>query len=139
MPRQIPRVVGLIAFIAMLFVLSVDVGWPNAAPADDCLTAPRSPAPQGTHWYYRMDRTNQRKCWYVRAPGQPAQQAPALSASDPRDRGINAFDAGSVGAKGCNISSERPWQQRSALAASQNSCRQAKACGRGQRDNGQIW
>jgi hypothetical protein len=83
MPRQIPRVVGLIAFIAMLFVLSVDVGLPNAAPADDCLTAPRSPAPQGTHWYYRMDRTNQRKCWYVRAPGQPAQQAPALSASDP--------------------------------------------------------
>ena len=83
MPRQIPSVVGLIAFIAMLFVLSVDVGLSKAAPADDCLTSPRSPAPQGTHWYYHMDRTNQRKCWYVRAPGQPAQQAPALSASGP--------------------------------------------------------
>ena len=82
MSRQIPKVVGLITFIVTLFVLNIDVGTPNAAPADDCLTEPKSPAPQGTHWYYHVDRTNQRKCWYVRAPGQPGQQAAAQATSE---------------------------------------------------------
>ena len=36
---------------------------------------PNSLAPQGTRWYYHVDRTNQRKRWYVRATSQPAQQA----------------------------------------------------------------
>src|SRR5436190_10660685 len=70
MSQQI-RIVGLIASITIF----VEVAIPNAAKADDCVTAPKSPAPQGTHWYYHLDRINQRKCWYVRAPGQqPAQQ-----------------------------------------------------------------
>ncbi len=47
----------------------------NAAQADDCLAAPNSAAPQGSRWYYRLDWATQRKCWYLRAPGQPAQQA----------------------------------------------------------------
>jgi hypothetical protein len=79
MSRQIPRLVGL---IALLLVSGIDVGMANTARADDCLTEPKSPAPQGTHWYYHVDRTNQRKCWYVRAPGQPAQQAVAQATSE---------------------------------------------------------
>ncbi len=82
MSQQIQRVVGFIASIA-LFVVSVDVAIPNAAEADDCVTAPKSPAPQGTHWYYHLDRANQRKCWYVRAPSQqPAQQVAAQTTSE---------------------------------------------------------
>jgi len=46
----------------------VGVGVPaNAVRADDCLAAPNSPAPPGSHWYYRLDWATQRKCWYVRA------------------------------------------------------------------------
>ena len=37
---------------------------------------------QGTHWYYHVDRTNQRKCWYVRATSQPAQQEAAEATSE---------------------------------------------------------
>jgi hypothetical protein len=82
MSQQIRRVVGLIASIT-IFVVSVEVAIPNAAKADDCVTAPQSPAPQGTHWYYHLDRINQRKCWYVRAPGQqPAQQVAAQTTSE---------------------------------------------------------
>jgi hypothetical protein len=81
------RLVGLIVFVVTLLVSGIDVGMPNTAHADDCLTAPNSPAPQGTHWYYHVDRTNQRKCWYVRATSQPAQtqatsEAAAAAQSD---------------------------------------------------------
>ncbi|WP_025035832.1 hypothetical protein [Bradyrhizobium sp. DOA9] len=54
----------------------------NAAP--DCLASPKDAAPQGQHWYYRLDRTTKRKCWYLRAAGdkesaRTAQAAPAVS------------------------------------------------------------
>jgi hypothetical protein len=58
----------------------------NLARADDCRAAPNSPAPAGTHWYYRLEWTTQRKCWYVRAPARHTHHAiarrlaPALSA-----------------------------------------------------------
>ena len=60
-----------------------------------------------------------------------------------RARCTNAFDASIVGTNACDGRSKRsdvnkPRQQRSTLAARQNSCRQAEACGRHQRDNGQI-
>jgi hypothetical protein len=57
-------------------------GVPDSARADNCLTAPNSSAPQGSHWYYRTDRANQRKCWYFRASGEPAQQATAQATSE---------------------------------------------------------
>jgi hypothetical protein len=31
-----------------------------------CLEAPVGQAPEGEHWYYRLDRETQRKCWYFR-------------------------------------------------------------------------
>jgi hypothetical protein len=58
----------------------------NLARADDCRAAPNSPAPARTHWYYRLEWTTQRKCWYVRAPARHTHHAiarrlaPALSA-----------------------------------------------------------
>ena len=76
------RLVGLIVFVVTLLVSGIDVGMPNTARNDDCLTAPNSSAPQGTHWYYHVDRTNQRKCWYARASSQPAQQAAAQATSE---------------------------------------------------------
>jgi hypothetical protein len=60
-----------------------------------------------------------------------------------RARCTIAFDANVLRTNACDGSSKRsdvnkPRQQRSTLAARQNSCRQAEACGRHQRDNGQI-
>ena len=60
-----------IALAIPLLVLGVGIGAPTApARADDCLTAPRSAAPNGSHWYYHTDRANQRKCWFLGPPGQ---------------------------------------------------------------------
>jgi hypothetical protein len=51
-----------VAFFAA--AISLPTLAPNGAhAADTCLTAPKGPAPQGSHWYYRVERPSQRKCW----------------------------------------------------------------------------
>ena len=83
MSGQTRRPTGSLALVATLLMWGAGVGAPaNTVRADDCLTEPNSPAPQGSHWYYHIDRATQRKCWYVRAADQPAQQAAAPAASD---------------------------------------------------------
>ena len=74
MSARIPRSIGSAFFWALLlsiFGASPLVG--NAAAAD-CLSEPNSAAPENSHWYYRTDRTTQRKCWYLRAANEPPQQ-----------------------------------------------------------------
>ena len=40
-----------------------------ANAAADCLASPKGIAPQGQHWYYRVERSTKRQCWYLRAEG----------------------------------------------------------------------
>jgi len=38
----------------------------SAVPAaDDCLSRPKGQAPEGSHWYYHIDRASKRHCWYL--------------------------------------------------------------------------
>jgi hypothetical protein len=37
--------------------------------AETCRSSPGSSAPPGLHWYYRVDRANNRHCWYLHAQG----------------------------------------------------------------------
>jgi len=38
----------------------------GAVPAaDDCLSKPKGLAPEGSHWYYHIDRASKRHCWYL--------------------------------------------------------------------------
>jgi hypothetical protein len=62
-----PACVGVLALTGI--ILS---GSPTHA-ADECLAAPNSSAPPGSHWYYHVDRSTQRKCWYVRQEDQQDQ------------------------------------------------------------------
>jgi hypothetical protein len=91
------RPIGSIAFASGLFASALGAGAPiDIAVAADCLTAPNSSAPPNSHWYYRTDRTQQLKCWYLRsdngsleqgavqpasgAPARPSQSAAAVAA-----------------------------------------------------------
>ena len=47
--------------------------------ADECITKPNSTPPQGSHWYYRLDRATRRQCWYLGAEGAPARARQARS------------------------------------------------------------
>ncbi|WP_426413832.1 hypothetical protein [Bradyrhizobium ganzhouense] len=41
----------------------------TANAAGDCLASPKGVAPQGQHWFYRVERSTKRQCWYLRAEG----------------------------------------------------------------------
>jgi hypothetical protein len=51
--------------------------------ADDCLTAPKGETPEGSHWFYRIERGTKRHCWYLRAEGETLSQAAAPNSSGP--------------------------------------------------------
>ena len=59
-------------FVSAIFA-SVLAGIPlatishGATPAaDDCLSGPKDQAPQGSHWYYRIEHATKRHCWYLK-------------------------------------------------------------------------
>lgn len=54
----------------------------TANAAADCLASPKGVAPQGQHWYYRLDRTTKQKCWYLRAAGDKNGAKAAQAAND---------------------------------------------------------
>src|SRR4051812_29371862 len=65
MPNRMGNFVAALV-IAPLAGIALFVSTDRAA-ADNCLAAPKGAAPQGSHWYYRLDRAAKRNCWYVRA------------------------------------------------------------------------
>jgi hypothetical protein len=62
------------------------LGTGTASAAVECITEPNREPPEGSHWYYRYDRANDRKCWYLRAliPGTAPAPVPAATAERPR-------------------------------------------------------
>lgn len=37
----------------------------DAAGDTECLSRPNKPTPRGSHWWYRIDRSTRRRCWYL--------------------------------------------------------------------------
>ena len=71
------RRIGLVGLFAV-FLLSGAHGTPANSPStDSCLASPTSPAPAGSHWFYRVDLQSAVKCWYLRMLGQPEQKTSA--------------------------------------------------------------
>jgi hypothetical protein len=79
--RLVPSLIKSITLVVPLLTLGATVGAPaNSLRADECLAAPDSPSPQGTHWYYRLEWATQRKCWYLGTPDRPLRRAAATAA-----------------------------------------------------------
>jgi hypothetical protein len=89
MSPRIRRSIVSATFICALLVSSLSASVPaNAQNQSDCLSAPTSSAPQNGHWYYRTNRTTQRKCWHLgtddhSSPPNGAQTAQDGAASNP--------------------------------------------------------
>jgi len=60
MEQKQPTRIALLA-VAAIFIVTVQ----GARAADECIEKPNARSPQGSHWYYRTDRTNNRQCWYL--------------------------------------------------------------------------
>jgi hypothetical protein len=75
----------IVLFLAAIVVVILLAGRASRA-ADDCITKPNAAPPQGSHWYYRTDRTMQRQCWYLRAEGEKVRagvQQPTAAVQPP--------------------------------------------------------
>jgi hypothetical protein len=64
------------AIAALMTAFLAGHGGSYAAP-NDCLAAPNGAAPSGQHWFYHLDRANNRKCWYLRDIGTAAAKGSA--------------------------------------------------------------
>src|SRR5262245_38817003 len=77
--RQMPKPVELFVPGACARIVLAAVAFAalssHPAQADDCLAAPNFQAGQSGHWYYRIDRANHRKCWYLGQTGQKVRTA----------------------------------------------------------------
>jgi hypothetical protein len=51
----------------------------------ECRTKPGDAAPSGMHWYYRVDRENNRHCWYLHALGLPVHSRASVTSADQTD------------------------------------------------------
>jgi hypothetical protein len=54
----------------------------TAVAADECLTKPTAGTHPGQHWYYRIDRSTKRQCWYLRDKDDASAQAAAPAPSE---------------------------------------------------------
>ncbi len=77
----IARLIPVVAMLPVAFGYgSVGIGTARAEDKraeENCLAAPNTLAPQGSHWYYRTDHVKQRKCWYLRTTGPAIQEQAA--------------------------------------------------------------
>ncbi len=90
--------VGFVSVLAGTLLSSASYSAPQAA--DECLAAPNGPSPEGSHWYYRLERGTKRHCWYLRDESQKSSQSasssvapstkPAAPKAEPAIRGMVA-------------------------------------------------
>jgi len=105
MPKRtmllVPRIVA-----ALVAAIAIAAGSALAEPAaDECLSKPNGPSPQGSHWYYRVDRANNnRHCWYLGRVGAKTRQDAAQKQSpSARPKDETAPENRAEGAAGQNL------------------------------------
>ena len=49
-----------------------------AVASEECRPQPGASGPTGSRWYYRVDRVNQRRCWYLSSSNSHLRQASLL-------------------------------------------------------------
>jgi hypothetical protein len=88
MPRPVIFFVAAILIVPLATVLGTGQRSVAEPAVDECKTAPGSSAPPGSHWYYRVKRTDQRHCWFLGPEGaqvrSQARKVPARASSPTR-------------------------------------------------------
>jgi hypothetical protein len=62
---MIPKRMAWLVTGITIALAAVNVTVNPSRAGDDCLAGPNTAAPQGSHWYYRLDRLTHRQCWYL--------------------------------------------------------------------------
>jgi hypothetical protein len=89
------RPIDTIAVAFALLALGLGVGLPaNIAFAVDCLIAPNSSTPPNGHWYYRTDRTQERRCWHLQMGNDQSEKGAVQTAREAQARTSQSVAAG---------------------------------------------
>jgi hypothetical protein len=67
-------------------VVAISLSATTGDAADECLSGPKGTAPKGSHWYYRVDRSTGRHCWYIGAEGQRLRSVSERTSQQTRKR-----------------------------------------------------
>lgn len=71
--------------ISFGIIASVSLSSGTTYAADDCLSGPKDTTPQGSHWYYHLERGTGRKCWYLGSQGAKINSAPVARTTGTKD------------------------------------------------------
>jgi hypothetical protein len=114
------RKIGILVVLAATISLTAQSSFSETI---GCRTNPGAPAPQGMHWYYRVDRTNDRHCWYLDSAGiqvsersaatsNPTRQNPAKQArTSPENDSVQTVSPGLASAE--TVPDETPFFESS--------------------------
>jgi hypothetical protein len=91
MSRPMKFFVPTILVVPIITILSTAQPSLAEPAADECKTVPGSSAPSGSHWYYRISRADQRRCWFLGPEGMKvrsqAREVPSSVSSPTRTPG----------------------------------------------------
>jgi hypothetical protein len=73
--------------MAVAVATLASLGALSAATAEGCRSTPTVSAPSGSHWFYRIDRSNQRRCWFLRSSASGVGRSYALRHRQMNDSG----------------------------------------------------
>jgi hypothetical protein len=93
----------LFGLLVALGVVALGAHQAQAAPTKECLSGPNGVSPKGQHWYYRLDRATQRKCWYLRSADLGRETAEDLTVDK---RKAQAIEPPKSSAPGGSISAD---------------------------------
>jgi len=83
MDRLLGRKIGIFGVLAAAISLTAQSSFSETT---ECRTGPGPPAPQGKHWYYRIDRSNNRHCWYLDSVGVQVRSHRIAATSNPTEQ-----------------------------------------------------
>jgi hypothetical protein len=84
MPNRTAKYVSAIFAGLLAGAALATMSYGTADAADDCLSGPKGETPEGSHWYYRIDRVTKRHCWYLREEVEKLAQVAPPKPSAPR-------------------------------------------------------
>ena len=89
MPGRTAKFVSVVVASVLAGIPLATISHGATPAAEDCLSGPKDPAPNGSHWYYRIDHATKRHCWYLKGE-KLSQNAAANSAPSATPASSNA-------------------------------------------------
>jgi hypothetical protein len=83
-PKILP---GILVVLPATMLLTAQSGF-GGSTSEECRTSPGTSAKAGLHWYYRVDRTNNRHCWFLHSDGMQISARGDVVSLKPRHENV---------------------------------------------------